>query len=301
VRLSLTQGATTAAGTTATEAVAGVRGSVAVPFPDGSEWTLAAGGAAAEVIDAVGWSMRLPVAVPGPVPDAASEDHRGLVVGRNGRPLGARPPSSERDRTPPFDRWSSAGRAAGALAVRASLCRPVLLVHGALVVRGETGVLLAGGSGAGKTTLAGLAPRPWRAWSDDLSAVALTDDGRVVVQPWPTWSGLTDDTRADDHPARADVARRAILRGVCFLERGDVTLLEEAAPTHAVSEVLRSAAQATGSARLGDTGIDWALLRAAWLDTVCGLVGRVPCYRLTVSLVDDPWRAVEVAVGWHPA
>jgi hypothetical protein len=313
---------------------------VAIPFPDGSAWELGAEEPAERLVEAVAWAMRLPVrsaerlSVSGGPDDGgrlnersgaddgcgAGEGGRRVIVNLRGWPVDVRVPAGDRLPPPSGPCWPAAGRAAAALAVRASLHRSLFLLHGALVVRDGDGVMLLGRSGAGKSTLAALAPAPWASWADDLSMVAPADEQPVRAQPWPTWSALIDHAvppqdggghgrppgvapsedlpcAPPDHPARADVHRTAKLRAVLFVEPGTATSIERAGPAEVVTGLLRGAAQATISARVGDRTTDRAGLRAAWLDTACRVARGLPGFHVTVSLDDDPWGSIGRALG----
>ena len=63
-----------------------------------------------------------------------------------------------------------------------------LILHGALVERNGSGVLLAGPGGAGKSTLSYRLPLNWRVLSDDQSLVVLDNQNRYLAHPVPTWS-----------------------------------------------------------------------------------------------------------------
>ncbi len=63
-----------------------------------------------------------------------------------------------------------------------------LLVHGALVERNGTGVILAGPGGVGKTTASKRLPSTWRSLSDDTALIVKSPDGTYWAHPWPTWS-----------------------------------------------------------------------------------------------------------------
>ncbi len=63
-----------------------------------------------------------------------------------------------------------------------------LILHGALVERNGSGILLAGPGGAGKSTLSHRLPLNWRVLSDDQSLVVLDNQNSYLAHPVPTWS-----------------------------------------------------------------------------------------------------------------
>lgn len=94
-----------------------------------------------------------------------------------------------------------------------TVLRGGLPVHAALLERGGRGVLLAGRSGAGKSTACRRVPPPWRALGDDMALVVRVDTGQYRAHPLPTWSALRDGG-----PARTwDVGRSIPLDAVFFL------------------------------------------------------------------------------------
>ncbi len=65
-------------------------------------------------------------------------------------------------------------------------------VHGALVEIDGSGVILAGRSGAGKSTASRRLPLPWKVLGDDLCLVMPDSDGGYRAHPLPTWSAFIE-------------------------------------------------------------------------------------------------------------
>ena len=86
-----------------------------------------------------------------------------------------------------------------------------LLVHGALVERNGTGVILAGPGGVGKTTASKRLPSTWRSLSDDTALIVKSPDGTYWAHPWPTWSRYRQGHMSGSWDVQAAVKLEAIL------------------------------------------------------------------------------------------
>jgi SynChlorMet cassette protein ScmC len=96
------------------------------------------------------------------------------------------------------------------------IARGGVLVHSALVSRGDEGVLLAGPSHIGKSTCSRRIAPPWRALSDDRALVVPTPSGECRVHPLPTLSALWEDSSL-----RWEFSRAPRLRALLYLEQAD--------------------------------------------------------------------------------
>lgn len=67
-----------------------------------------------------------------------------------------------------------------------------LVMHGALLAKGNHGVVVSAASGTGKSTCARRIPEPWTALGDDMVLVSCFD-GQYYAQALPTWSQLYYD------------------------------------------------------------------------------------------------------------
>jgi hypothetical protein len=71
-----------------------------------------------------------------------------------------------------------------------SLMRGGVVMHAALVTFDGQGYLLAGKSGAGKSTAASRVPPPWEALCDEMVLAVPDPAGDWWAHPWPTWSKI---------------------------------------------------------------------------------------------------------------
>jgi SynChlorMet cassette protein ScmC len=168
-----------------------------------------------------------------------------------------------------------------------------LLLHGALAELDGRGVVLAGPSGAGKTTASHRLPPPWSAHSDDSVLVVGDTDGRYWAHPWPTWSrfGFTDDIHHS-----WDVSHAVPLAGVCFLNQSAKNRLTVLRPGPAATLLVQSAEQAAMS--MPYTSLkDRVAKRIERLDVACALAGSVPAYALDISRAGEFWRLLETVVA----
>lgn len=160
----------------------------------------------------------------------------------------------------------------------------------------ETGVLLAGRSGVGKSTACRRLPRPWRALADDMTLVVRDSGGRYRAHPWPTWSRFFGD-EAGDGSDTWDVQQSVALRAIVILEQGSADRMEPLGPGHAVALLSELARQA--SFRLTqDMPLDRVTaFHRQRFDNLCALVRTVPAYRLHASPDGAFWHEMERVLG----
>ena len=167
------------------------------------------------------------------------------------------------------------------------------LVHGALAVSpgpdGPHGVLLAGRSGAGKSTASRRLRSPWVSWSDDMTLIVRAGDGSYRAHPWPTWSQLWDGGGGGPWDTSSSVPLRAIF----FLEHAASDLAQPLGPGHAAAELVE-ALKACVQVAMRDLEPRTArVIRAEWFDFSCSLARRLPAFRLQVSLAGRFWEEID--------
>jgi SynChlorMet cassette protein ScmC len=179
-------------------------------------------------------------------------------------------------------------RVASALA-SSSLARKGILLHGALASRDGAGFILAGPSGAGKTTASRRLPSPWQSLSDDCALVVRDTRGRYWAHPWPTWSRLRGLAPAESWPVEQAVPLKAML----FLRQSPVDHAEPVTTTPATALIMESAFQLGRAVVLTPDGhtnraVCRKYLRAAW-----ALAAAIPAFRLRISMTGQFWREIE--------
>jgi len=147
-----------------------------------------------------------------------------------------------------------------------------LLLHASGGIREGRGYLFSGVSGAGKTTMARLAPADVRLLTDEISYLRRTEDGfRVFGTPFSGELGIQGE----------DVS--APLAAIYLIEHGPenrMTLVPEA---EAARRLMRNTLFFARDAELVD-GV---------FSTVCVLVGRVPVFRLEFVPDGRVWEFVQ--------
>jgi len=164
-----------------------------------------------------------------------------------------------------------------------------LLVHGALVEKNGTGVILAGPGGVGKSTAAGRLPAPWRALSDDMCLIVKGRDGGYWAHAWPTLSRL----RLGDLQGAWDVSQAVPVALICMLSQYEKDQLEFLSHNQAVSELVDVSGQtlvyATG-------GMDDDVVREvnlARFHSAVEVAKVLPVYRLRISLNGRFWEELD--------
>jgi SynChlorMet cassette protein ScmC len=165
-----------------------------------------------------------------------------------------------------------------------------LLLHGALVEKDGSGVILAGPGGVGKSTASQRIPLPWHALCDDAAFVIRDGKGRFRAHPWPTWSRFYDNGPGGTW----DVEKAVPLRAIFFLNQapedsaGSLTVPDATAYlVESIHQVMGPPVPGCGDAA-GLTG-----LCSGELSAVTALVRAVPVHILNISLTGQFWKEIE--------
>jgi SynChlorMet cassette protein ScmC len=173
-----------------------------------------------------------------------------------------------------------------------------LLIHGALVEKDGSGVILAGPGGVGKSTASQRIPQPWHARCDDATLVIRNGKGRFCAHPWPTWSRFYDNG-----PGGTWAVEKAVpLRAIFFLNQAPEDSAGSLAAPEATAYLVESIHQVMGPPvpRNDDAAVS-AGLCSGELSAVTALVRSVPVHLLHISLTGQFWTEVEhVLETEHP-
>ncbi len=177
----------------------------------------------------------------------------------------------------------------------ATCCEPGggLLLHAALVCRGESGFVLMGGSGSGKTTASRRIPSPWRSCCDDYTLVLRDPAGEYWAHPWPTWSRFFQGGPGGSWPAGVAVRLGAIF----FLQPAKVDEWSEAILHQPTVKIIEAVEQATWSTTLG---LEKSLLRTVRLrrlENAIHLARVVPAFQLRLTRHGKFWEIMENALA----
>ena len=167
----------------------------------------------------------------------------------------------------------------------------LLLVHAALVAQGDEGYVLAGESGAGKSTAAARVPPPWRAPADDLLAAVATPGGCALV-PLPTWSVFDRDPGAD---YAVETGRPLSLAGLRFLEQSSRDGAAPLAPTPAVLRLIANVLPVYRHDWSGLSPRDLVRLRGEVFAHARRITAAAPCGVLGVSRTGRFWECLRAA------
>jgi SynChlorMet cassette protein ScmC len=174
------------------------------------------------------------------------------------------------------------------------------LIHSALAIHphpeGNTGVLLAGIGGTGKTTASNRLPAPWIPLCDDTVLVVRDAGGSCMAHPWPTWSRFFWGGNGGSWNTEQAVP----LRGIFFLEQAAQDCAEPLGKAHAAAALTFSIKQVS---KLMLKGLEEPLareLRLEWFESACSLTRLLPSYRLKLSLTGRFWLEIEHCL-WQEA
>jgi SynChlorMet cassette protein ScmC len=167
-----------------------------------------------------------------------------------------------------------------------------LLIHGALVERDGSSVILAASGGTGKTTASNRIPLPWRPLSDDATLVVRDGHGNYFAHPWPTWSRFFDNGPGGSW----EVERGVPLAAVFFLSQSQNDHAEPLNAGEAAACLLESVHQVMGAPeRRGCTRSE--SLCGMELAAVSALVKAIPVYLLHISLTGRFWAEIDTVLA----
>lgn len=175
-----------------------------------------------------------------------------------------------------------------ACGVLSLLAHRLLLIHAALVTQGDEGYVLAGESGAGKSTAAARLPPPWRAPADDLLAAVMTPGGYALV-PLPTWSVFDRDAGGD---YAVETGRPFPLAGLRFLEQSGHDGAAPLAPTPAVQRLVENVLPVYGHYWSGLSPRDLVRLRGEVFAHARRITAAASCGVLGVSRTGRFWECL---------
>ena len=168
----------------------------------------------------------------------------------------------------------------------------VALLHAGLAETSGRRVLLAGASGAGKTTAGRRLPASWRSLSDDASQVMLDDGSGVAAAPWPTLSrAATASCR--ERWACDDVAP---LAAVFFLRHAAADELRRLGGAEATGNLYESMRQFYALPRPGAPGRPWMVAPADLFAAARRIAVGVPVYELGHARRGRFWELIEQAI-----
>ncbi|MBK7552783.1 MAG: SynChlorMet cassette protein ScmC [Syntrophaceae bacterium] len=173
-----------------------------------------------------------------------------------------------------------------------ALRRGGLPLHAALAETGGRGVILAGRSGAGKSTCCRRLEPPWMAQSDDLVLVVRDEAGRFLAHPLPTWSAVRKGIR--ERPW--NINRPIPLEGIFFLEQAAEDGLEPLGGASATLRIRQSALQVLGSLGPCIESERDVRANATLFENAADLAASLPSCILRVSLTGRFWEKIEEAL-----
>ena len=158
-----------------------------------------------------------------------------------------------------------------------------ILIHGIMVLHEKGAIVIAGDTGAGKTTTVRRLPENiWRRMSDDRTLVVRDQEGDYYAYPWPGGKAYRQPE------LRYDISKGYPLRGVFTVVKNEKNSLEKIEGLSAVAILKYVVDQAM---ELPDPSIDpegVGEMRKLRLDNLISIVKKTPIYELKVNL-EDPF------------
>jgi SynChlorMet cassette protein ScmC len=165
-------------------------------------------------------------------------------------------------------------------------------MHGALVEIDGSGIILAGRSGAGKSTACRRLPPPWRVLGDDLCLPVRGVSGDYRVHPLPTWSAVSED----GGPGLCRSGLSVPLRAVFFLQQSP---RDECVGLKKSAAAVSMAASAIEVFRSVDSNFprqEEADVKKALYANAASLALAVPAFVQKISLTGRFWENIEKAL-----
>ena len=168
------------------------------------------------------------------------------------------------------------------------------LFHAGLIEFDGKGVIIAGRSGAGKSTSCRRLRDGWKALSDDELLMVPVNGGTYRAHPLPTWSEYLEG----DSEKTWNIQYSVPVCAIFFIEQSDVdaaTLLGEG---EAASWVNDSSLQAYSNYGYMHVDKNKKTLRRKIFDNSCEIARIIPAFRLKVTLHGSFWKEIERVLGW---
>ena len=167
-----------------------------------------------------------------------------------------------------------------------------LPLHAALAEIGGQGVILAGVSGAGKSTCSRRFPAPWRILSDDLAVVVPCEDGTLRAHPLPTWSAVKAQT-----VERPCVLQHSVpVRAIFFLVQSDTETAVPVGAGRAALSIYDAAMQVFMSVDFAAGIPGGSTYTRILFENAAEMAAAVPAFVLQVSLRGCFWECIERAL-----
>lgn len=167
------------------------------------------------------------------------------------------------------------------------------LFHAGLIELNGRGVILAGRSGAGKSTCCRRLPDYWNAHCDDELLLILDGNGEYRAHPLPTWSeyleGFSEKTW--------NIQNSVPVCGVFFIEQA----MDDAALSlfDGESASLINESSRQGYMNYGNLFCDQGrkVLQGKLFNNSCAIAKKIPAFTLQVSLEGKFWEEIERVLG----
>jgi SynChlorMet cassette protein ScmC len=166
-----------------------------------------------------------------------------------------------------------------------------LPVHGALVEIDGCGVILAGRSGAGKSTACRRLPPPWRVLGDDLCLVMPDFSGGYRAHPLPTWSAFIENGGVCQSVSSVP------LRAVFFLGQSHEDQCLDLKKNTAAISMAGAAIEVFQSIDFGFPHGEEPAVKKDLYANASSMASKIPACLFRLSLTGRFWERIEEALG----
>ncbi|MCP3898107.1 MAG: SynChlorMet cassette protein ScmC [Desulfobacteraceae bacterium] len=165
-------------------------------------------------------------------------------------------------------------------------------IHSLLLEYKGNGILLVGGSGAGKTTGFKRVQQPFRALSDDHAFITIKND-EYVVHPFITISECTENRL----PQSRDINYYVPLKMICFLNKSDKDQIIPINQSKAAYDFYNTAILLIKMYYNDfDNNSELKNFRTMIFNNACDIIKKVPSYKLNASLDGQFWLKIQEVI-----
>jgi len=168
-----------------------------------------------------------------------------------------------------------------------------LPLHAALIEEGGRGILLAGRSGVGKSTVSRRIPSPWMPLADDFALAVRDGQGLWHAHPLPTWSAFSSGGDAPMAPTCRSVPLAAVF---CLVQSESDEVID---PGRGAASVMidEAAMMVLRTIEASNEPVQGSPMRRRIFENAAALAASVPCYMLRLSLTGRFWEKIEEVLG----
>ena len=169
-----------------------------------------------------------------------------------------------------------------------------LPVHGGLIELDNTGVILAGSSGSGKSTCCSRVPKPWNSICDDEVMIVPETKKDYKLHPVPTWSEYFFDP---DSKKVWEVEKGFSCAAIFFIEKAEVDESVPIGQGRAAVRIYQSSIESFSRYFSYIDEKEQKKISRKVFESSCELAKKVPAFKLMVSREGCFWENIKCEIN----